>query len=219
METKPLETKTSGTLIDAAYEHLWNKLMNGDIKPGTMLSENDIAAELGMSRTPVRIAISRLESDGIVQSLRKRGVFVKEVSYRESYEIVEITLAMQLYAAAYIEQEGFHRLDELRGHYARQKEATERTDYMGYIQASSDFTYCYLSAARNESMMNSLRALQSKSMLFAVMNYRLTPNAPHFSATPFNGSILRAVEESDWPTLRGVLLQMSDKIRERKSFY
>lgn len=214
-----MEMKESVTLVETAYEHLWNKLMNGEIRPGTMLSENDIAAELGISRTPVRLAISRLESDGIVQSLRKRGVLVKEISYRESYELVEITIAMQLYAAVYIEQEGFPKLEELRRHYERQKEATERNDYMAYIRASTGFTYCYLSAVRNESMMKALRALQSKSLLFAVMNYRMTPNAPHFSATPFNGSILSALEKSDWPMLREVLLQMSDKIRERKSFY
>lgn len=211
--------KESGLLIDTAYGYLRNKLFSGEIAPGTMLSENDVAQELGMSRTPVRVAISRLESEGIVQSLKKRGVLVKEVSYRESYEIVEITLAMQLYSAAYIEHEGFHKLEELREYYRLQKEATDKDDYLSYAQHSANFTYCFISAARNESMMKSLQLLQSKSVLFALMNYRMTPNAPHYSATPFNESILRSVEQQDWEGLNNHLRQMSEKIRERKSFY
>ncbi|CAM4380351.1 GntR family transcriptional regulator [Paenibacillus typhae] len=211
--------KESGSLIDTAYAYLRNQIIHGEIMPGTMLSENDLALQLGMSRTPVRIAISRLESAGIVQSLKKRGVLVKEVSYQESAELAEIMLAMQLYASTIIEQEGFRELAQLRGHYEQQLEATQNGDYITYIQAAMDFGYCLISSVRSKSMLQSLETVQSKIQLIAIMNFRMTPLEPHFSATPLNGSILEALEKKDYGELRNVLLSTSARIRQNRSFY
>ncbi|MBB3113950.1 DNA-binding GntR family transcriptional regulator [Paenibacillus phyllosphaerae] len=211
--------EVAGTLIDTAYDYLRNQLIIGEVLPGTMLSENELALQLGMSRTPVRLAISRLESEGVVQSLKKRGVLVKSISWQESSELAEVILAMQFYATAIIEREGFKELDQLRAIYARQLAATEQEDYVAYIQHSMEFTTCFVSVLRNRSMLEALDKHQSKTMLFGIMNYRMTPHAPHFSATPHNGSILKALENNDCEALKNVLFAFSSRIREGRSFY
>lgn len=211
--------KESGRLIDTAYAYLRNQIIQGQILPGTMLSENEIALQLGVSRTPVRIAISRLESEGIVQSLQKRGVLVKEVSYQEAAEVAETTLAMMLYAVSVMEREGFTELEQLREHFRLQQEATEAGDYVAYIHKALDFDRCLLSSVRNRSLLQMLETLQSKIILIAVMNYRMTPLEPHFSATLLNGSILEALEAQDYAKLREVLHTASRRMRQNRSFY
>lgn len=211
--------KESGSLIDTAYTHLKNQIIDGEIMPGTMLSENDLALQLGMSRTPVRMAISRLEAAGIVQSLKKRGVLVKEISYQETVELAEITLAMQLYAVEIMEREGFDGLEQLRQHLQKQQEATQNGDYVAYIHHSLEFNTCFIASLRSKSMLQALDTVQNKIVLFAIMNYRMTPHEPHFSATPLNTSILQALEKGDYAELKAVLHSTSKRLRENRSFY
>ncbi|QAY66926.1 GntR family transcriptional regulator [Paenibacillus protaetiae] len=207
------------TLVETAYRHLRLQLIDGHILPGTMLSENDIASELGMSRTPVRVAISRLESDGLVQSLQKRGVLVKEVSYRESIELLELILAAQLYAASLMETEGFKELARLQDIFRSQEAATKSGDYAAYVQCNLNFTRCFISNIANVAMLKALEGPFNKAAVFAMVNYHKTPDAPHYSATPFNESLLRAVEKEDYAEVRAILQRFSLKVREMRTFY
>lgn len=203
----------ANTLVETAYEKLRTKMIHGDIVPGMMLSENDLAIEFGMSRTPVRGAISRLEIEGLVQSLQKRGVLVKEISYKDSYELIEMMIAMQHYAVTIIEQAGFSELEQLREHYSSQLAATENNDYLDYIHHSMKFTYCFVAATRNNSMLKSLETIQARATLFAIINWRRTPYSPHFRSTPANALILQYLEQQDYTELKKVLLQSSELIR------
>ena len=80
-----------------AYQQLRENIINGHFLPGMLLSENEMAEHFGMSRTPIRAAISLLGTEGFVESIRGRGVFVKEFSFREFHDMFEVLASMQLY--------------------------------------------------------------------------------------------------------------------------
>ena len=63
-------------LAHRAYEHLQQRLWSGALAAGSKISETTLAQELGMSRTPVREAIRRLESEGVVSQVASSGTFV-----------------------------------------------------------------------------------------------------------------------------------------------
>jgi DNA-binding GntR family transcriptional regulator len=63
----------------AVYDELRRRIVGLDLRPGTALSENELAAELGVSRTPVREALIMLVQDGLVQVFPKVGTFVSRV--------------------------------------------------------------------------------------------------------------------------------------------
>lgn len=87
------------SFTDIAYEKIKELILNEDIGPGEIVSENQLAEYLNMSRTPVREAIRRLESDGILVSRKGFGTIVKMLTLKDIEDIFEVREAMELIAA------------------------------------------------------------------------------------------------------------------------
>jgi DNA-binding GntR family transcriptional regulator len=92
------------SLAGSAAEQIRRKIVDGALEPGQALSENALAAELGVSKTPIREALLRLEAEGLVQILPQRGTFVFPLSgvdahalgeFRCMLEVEALRLAMQ----------------------------------------------------------------------------------------------------------------------------
>lgn len=73
-------------------------ILDGTVPPGGQLVEAHIAADLGISRSPLREALTRLEEEGLIERIPFRGAFVVEVSAREVAEIASIRLLVEPYA-------------------------------------------------------------------------------------------------------------------------
>lgn len=86
------------TLADQVYGSLKQAIIDGELRPGARLREADIALSLGASRTPVREALSRLEQEGLVQSLKSGGSIVVELSTSEMREIFGLIQVLETYA-------------------------------------------------------------------------------------------------------------------------
>jgi len=80
---KKLEKITTASLADRAREQIREAIFSGQIKPQERLTIERIAADLGISRTPVREALKALEADGIVQILPNKGAVVQPFSHEE----------------------------------------------------------------------------------------------------------------------------------------
>ena len=92
--------RTRTSLADQVYEQIEQKILSGDCAPGSVLSENRLSAELGVSRTPVREALARLESQGLLQTAPNRGIVVSGVTPEDAADIYEIRLRIEGLAAA-----------------------------------------------------------------------------------------------------------------------
>jgi DNA-binding GntR family transcriptional regulator len=83
-----------------AYEHIRLNLFNGNLPPGTILSPVVLAREIGVSHTPVREAISQLESEGLIEQLPRLGPRVKVIDRRELEELFDLREMLESGAAA-----------------------------------------------------------------------------------------------------------------------
>ena len=81
------------------YEELRKAIVSGELLPGERLLEEDLSARLGFGRAAVRMALVRLEHDGLVQRERHRGARVRRVSESEAVEILEARAALEGLAA------------------------------------------------------------------------------------------------------------------------
>lgn len=88
------------SLVDEAYRALKSAIRQNVFPPGYQAAEQDIAQQLGMSRTPVREAVIRLEEEGLVQVLPRRGIAVREISPDDIREIYDVLIALEGTAAA-----------------------------------------------------------------------------------------------------------------------
>ena len=87
------------SLVDAAYEQIRRRILDNDWPPGHRALEHEIAADLGMSRTPVREALLRLQNEGLVEVIPRHGMRVLPVSGNDMQEIYQILTALECMAA------------------------------------------------------------------------------------------------------------------------
>jgi len=88
------------TQRELAYRHIRRKLIEGALPTGARLSPTALAREIGMSHTPVREAISQLQSEGLVVQTAHQGAFVRQPTRHELVEIIEIRTTLECAAAA-----------------------------------------------------------------------------------------------------------------------
>ncbi|MDR3229983.1 MAG: GntR family transcriptional regulator [Synergistaceae bacterium] len=81
---------------ELVYEYLKNAIGSGEISSGERLNESELAVKLNVSRTPIREAIRMLEADGLVESLPRRGVVVRNIDISEIIEIYMIRQALEV---------------------------------------------------------------------------------------------------------------------------
>ncbi len=84
---------------DRAYQHIRSKLLLGNFVAGERLAEEALAAEIGISRTPVREALNRLASEGLAKQLPRYGVFVRSLKREELAELYDLRALLESYAA------------------------------------------------------------------------------------------------------------------------
>lgn len=87
------------SFTDMAYEQIKILILNEEIEPGEILSENQLAEYLQMSRTPVREAVRRLEAEGILTSRQGYGTILKALTMKDICDIFEVREAMEMIAA------------------------------------------------------------------------------------------------------------------------
>lgn len=97
-DTKGAATTNSSKLAQVAYEHLQEQLWSGQLSAGEKISEARVAESLGMSRTPVREAIRRMEAEGVVTQVPSSGTYVAVPERAEIVEAYEIRMAIESFA-------------------------------------------------------------------------------------------------------------------------
>lgn len=88
------------SLVDEAYQALKTAIRDNVFPPGHQAAEPEIARQLGMSRTPVHEAIIRLQEEGLVQVLPRRGILICPISADDIREIYDVLIAVEGMAAA-----------------------------------------------------------------------------------------------------------------------
>ena len=92
--------ETNSSLVETAYEHIRAQLISGQLSPGARLVNRKLANQIGMSFTPVREAINRLASQGMVEQIPGAGAFVRKLTRQEIIDIYGLREAVEPYAAS-----------------------------------------------------------------------------------------------------------------------
>jgi DNA-binding GntR family transcriptional regulator len=159
-ETPPL---TRVCLSDAAYERLRDWILDGTLIPGEALRDEALAEALGMSRTPVRDALQRLETEGLVLSTPTRRTYVSPVTTEQAHEIYPITAHLEALALRLaFPHLGEDTLAEMTAANARLKEALQRGDPSAAMAADQELHDGFIARCDNEQLIALLRELRCK---------------------------------------------------------
>ena len=145
------------------YDRLKDAIITGTLRPLERISENKVAADFGLSRTPVRQALQRLEAEGLIQVVPKRGSFVSRPTVEDILEIYQIRTPLEAacarVAAERIEESQIALLDRLvRVEQARGPgRAPDRS-----LRAAAQFHAVIYGCSRNQRMATLLVDLQNQ---------------------------------------------------------
>ena len=202
-------------LVDIAYEKIRHNLLNADYAPGVLLSESELAAQLNMSRTPVRDAIRLLEKEGFVQTLSKRGIRVNAIEVQELFDIFDLLNALYLYALDVVEQ--YHdEIDLLKmGTYLdRLIEASDRKRYREYYENGLLFMRTLLEATHNRHILQTFDAYKDKVLFFVVAHRSYKrPNRPYTGRAVYS-EMYRCLTDGDVRGARTTLRNSKWHVRD-----
>lgn len=94
------EQRAGDSLAQRAYQHVWQGILTGRLRPGAVLSEAGLARSLGVSRTPVGEAIRKLADEGLLEQIPRFGTVVRSIAPEELVELCELQEAVESAAAA-----------------------------------------------------------------------------------------------------------------------
>jgi DNA-binding GntR family transcriptional regulator len=132
--------KQPESLAKMAYDAIRQSILSGQWKIGELYNEKAIAADLGISRTPVREALLELASQDLIVFLPRRGLMVNRFTRRDVDEIFELRKAVELAAVEKItEASPPFDLFEIEESLLRQRRAAKEKDYLAFMEADRLF--------------------------------------------------------------------------------
>lgn len=151
----PIKLDSYQPLREVVCETLRDAIVNGILEPGERLMEIQLAEELGVSRTPVREAIRKLELDGFVIMVPRRGTYVSDLSIKDINDVFEVRTALDSLAAGLAaERITEEELEELERLLVRIGELIEQGDMSQIVEADSQFHDILYRASRNDRLVS-----------------------------------------------------------------
>lgn len=149
---------------EAAYRALLSAIRSGDYVPGDRLRETEIAERAGLSRTPIREALRKLEGDGIVEHRPRVGAVVRQLGHREVVELYEMRLVLERTAAELAAKHAIDaEVDELEALNAAI--ADTNSDPPAAAALNQQFHQALYRAARNRFLLEATRSMNNALML------------------------------------------------------
>lgn len=150
----PIKLDSYKPLRELVSDALREAIMNGSLHAGERLMEIQLAEELGVSRTPVREAIRKLELEGFVVMIPRKGAYVSDISLKDINDVFEIRTALDALAAGLaaerITEEELERMERLLVEIA---EAIEQGDIERAVAIDTQFHDVLYKASRNERLV------------------------------------------------------------------
>jgi DNA-binding GntR family transcriptional regulator len=137
---------------DRAYTLTKELVLTGELPGGHLFSEGDIAERLRISRTPVREAFIRLQAEGLLRLIPKRGVVVEPVPPGEAEDVLDAREAIETAAVRRLLRHPElvpEALERLRAALAAQRGHAQAGDLPAFAQADEAFHRCIVEAGRN----------------------------------------------------------------------
>ncbi len=150
-------------LRDVVFNTLRDEILYGKLKPGERLMEIAISERLGVSRTPVREAIRRLEQEGLVDMFPRRGAQVSGVTEKRLADALEARKTLETFAVnAACSRITRKQLEKLREANLAFEKAAKQNDAAKTAEADERFHNIIIEAAGNEMIADTLNNLKEQ---------------------------------------------------------
>lgn len=204
LKTSPRMTQSS--LTHRAYVLLQERILSGELAPGSLVSENRLAKEMGISRTPVGEAIRQLAQEGYVRQVPRYGTIVRSIEPKDIEELYEMREALESFAAAKaarrITSLQLAQLEVLCSTIEKIAEEPQNNAALDipalrrFLTADLTFHLLIVKAAGNQRLLNTIRETRTMSQIFRLRRHE-PDNSVVKRASQMHRRILTALSQND----------------------
>jgi DNA-binding GntR family transcriptional regulator len=166
----PVNLDSYKPLRELVLEAIREAIKNGTLQPRERLMEIQLADDLGVSRTPVREALRKLEQEGFIVMVPRKGAYVSDLSMKDVADVFEIRAALDgLAGGLAAERITEDELDLMERMLVEKGEAINQHDIDKLVEADTRFHEAMYMASRNERLSNIISNLREQ-----IQRFRLT---------------------------------------------
>ncbi len=195
-ELKIMESDEYLPLRDVVFKTLRQAILKGDMEPGERLMEITLANKLGVSRTPIREAIRKLELEGLVHMVPRKGAIVASISEKDMKDVLEVRVTLEELAVKLaIQNMEEPDIDQLRRAAKKFESAVIARDIVDIVEADvmfHDVIYNRTNNGRLIQIINNLREQMYRYRLEYVKDART-----HSILISEHQDIITALEKRD----------------------
>ncbi len=151
-------------LRDVVFQTLRRAIITGELSPGERLMEISLANQLGVSRTPVREAIRKLELEGLVIMIPRKGAQVAKITENNLRDVIEIRSALEEFAASLacerLDDEG--RKELMKKHIEFKNTVEKGGDIVSIIEKDEQFHDAIVLASKNRRLITIINSLREQ---------------------------------------------------------
>jgi len=142
------------SLADSAYENLRVAIITGELESGFKLSEIELSQRFGISRSPIRIALTRLTSEGLIISELNKSSYVWAPTSEDIFEILSLRRNLEILASEiFISQINEHDLKALENIIKMQDKSIDSGDFLQLIQLDRNFHYYFIAKSKHSRLI------------------------------------------------------------------
>lgn len=183
-------------LRDVVFNTLRQQILTGELKPGERLMEIHLANKLGVSRTPIREAIRKLELEGLVIMIPRRGAEVAQITWKNLKDVLEVRRALDVLAIELsCDRITKEELLELQAACKNFEEATKTADVREVAEADVKFHDIIVKSTRNDRLIQLVNNL-SEQMYRYRFEY-LKDTSSHEALVNEHNKILQSIINKD----------------------
>ena len=199
-------------LREIVYEELRNLILTGKIKPGTRMMEIELAEDMGVSRTPIREAIRKLEKEGLVIEPRK-GAYASEVSIKDMEDILEVRANLEGLAAYYAADRMTEQEKKILFETSEKfKQAVAEGNMADMIANDTKFHHMIVESSRNNHLIHMVEQLQELVLRFRYIYYKDFKRAEEM--IPEHKRILEEITNGNGANARFEAFNHIDKLKD-----
>lgn len=212
-------TVSRANIRDTVYALLRRRILSHKYPPGFRFDVRELSIQLGVSQTPVKEALQRLSTEGLITIVPRRGTFVATFETLDMAETYEVRTALERFAApkvaANVTRADLDALGALLARMADLIRAPEAaSNLMEYVGLDFDF-HCWIVALARNRRLDEVYAQVAGPLQLARVMSRLSPEAFIRFTEPEHAAIFKALEARDGSSLADALAQHVEGARAR----
>lgn len=183
-------------LRDVVFNTLRGAILRGDLKPGQRLMEIQLANQLGVSRTPVREAIRKLELEGLVKMVPRKGAEVAQISEKHLKDVLEVRSALEELAGELAcDRMSAEQLDELKQINRKFLQVIDSDNITAIANVDEAFHMVIYRATGNERLSQMVNAL--KEQMYRYRLEHIKDKSKRAALVKEHEGIIQALENKD----------------------